>query len=34
VTIFQQILVGKGEVKSQTEDPEQEILDMLDERLD
>jgi hypothetical protein len=30
VTIFQQILVGKGEKKSETDDTEQQILDMLD----
>lgn len=30
VTIFQQILVGKGDKKSETEDTEQQILDMLD----
>jgi hypothetical protein len=34
VTIFQQILVGKSERKSETEDPEQEMQDMFDERLE
>jgi hypothetical protein len=34
VTIFQQILVGNSEKKLDEEDPEQEIMEMFDERLD